>query len=121
MALAPTILELAGVPKPDSMRGQSLVGWLNRDGQGDAEGLAFCQYFETNSIFKPLHYGTIGVIDGRSKYQYLVNLHTRKSQLRPLNEAQIWNLDRSAEYPDRANTLRAALNARFPDLVQKTS
>ena len=28
-ALAPTILELAGQPKPDWMRGQSLVGWLN--------------------------------------------------------------------------------------------
>ena len=53
-ALAPTILELGGRPKPDWMSGQSLVGWLNRDGQGEGEGLAFCQYLEKNSIFKPL-------------------------------------------------------------------
>ena len=37
-ALAPTILELAGQPKPDGMRGQSLAGWLNRDGHGAGEG-----------------------------------------------------------------------------------
>ena len=63
-SLAPTILDLAGVAKPDSMRGQSLVGWLNRDGQGEGEGLAFCQYLERNSVFKPLRRGTVGVIDG---------------------------------------------------------
>jgi len=115
-ALAPTILELAGLPKPDWMRGQSLVQWLNRDGQGDGEGLAFTQYFETNSVFKPLRQGSVGVIDG--KYQYLVYLNTQKGALRPLNEAQIWNLDRSAENPARAEALRTAIHSRFPDLVQ---
>ena len=115
-ALAPTILELAGVPKPDWMRGQSLAGWLNRNGQGEGEGLAFTQHFEKNSVFKPVRHGTVGVIDGQ--YQYLVYLDTRKGALRPLNEAQIWNLDRSAEHPARAEALRTAIHARFPDLVQ---
>ncbi len=116
-ALAPTILELANLPKPDWMHGQSLVGWLNRDGQGEGEGVAFCQYLEKNSAFKPLHHGTIGVIDGQ--YQYVLDLDTQKGALRPLNEAQYWNLDRSSEFPERAAALRAAIYARFPELKQE--
>jgi arylsulfatase A-like enzyme len=118
-ALAPTILELAGQPKPDWMPGQSLAAWLNRDGQGEGEGLAFCQHLEKNSVFKPLHHGTVGVIDGQSQYQYVLDLDTQKGSLRPLNEAQIWDLDRSAENPALAGQLRAAIYTRFPDLEQK--
>ena len=118
-ALAPTILELGGWPKPDWMRGQSLVGWLNRDGQGEGQGLAFCQYLERNSVFKPPRHGTVGVIDGQ--YQYVHDLDTQKGALRPLSEAHIRNLDRTADNPARAEVLRAALHSRFPDLVKKTS
>ena len=118
-SLAPTILELAGQPKPDSMRGQSLVPWLNRDGQGEDEGHAFCQYFEKNSVFKPLRHGTVGVIDGKSQYQYVLDLDTQKGSLSPLNEAQIWNLDRSAENPALAEQLRATIASRFPEMVRE--
>jgi arylsulfatase A-like enzyme len=114
-ALAPTILELAGVPKPDSVRGQSLVPWLNGNGQANGKGLAFTQYLERNSVFKPLHHGSVGVIDG--EYQYVVYLETQKGDLRPLTEAQSWNVDHSAENPDRAGALRAAIRSRFPELV----
>ena len=114
-SLAPTILDLAGAAKPDSMRGQSLVGWLSRDGQGEGEGLAFCQHLEKNSVFKPLRRGTVGVIDGQ--YQYVFYLDAQKGELRPLTEAQIWNLDRSAENPAKVKALRAALHKRFPELV----
>jgi arylsulfatase A-like enzyme len=114
-SLAPTILELAGVPKPDRMSGPSLARWLNDNGQGDGEGLAFTQYFERNSVFQPLQHGSIGVIDGQ--YQYVYYLETRKGELRPLDESQIWNLDRSAENPERAKALHAALHSRFPDLI----
>jgi arylsulfatase A-like enzyme len=114
-ALAPTILELAGVAKPEWMRGASLVPWLNREDQGDGQGSAFTQYFERNSIFKPLHHGTVGVIDGQ--YQYVYYLDSQKGALRPLNEAQIWNIDHSAEDPARAQALRATLHSRFPDMV----
>ncbi len=118
-ALAATILELAGQPRPEWIRGQSLVGWLNGDGQGEGEGLAFCQYLERNSIFKPLRHGTVGVIDGR--YQYVLDLETQKGTLRPLNEAQFWNLDRTAENPERTEALHAAIYARFPDLPRKAT
>ncbi|PYX87601.1 MAG: hypothetical protein DMG68_11180, partial [Acidobacteria bacterium] len=75
---------------------------------------AFTQYFENNSRFRPLHHGTVGVIDG--SYQYVIDLETNKGSLRPLNEAQIWNIDRSAENPARAEALRAAIYSRFPEL-----
>ena len=76
-ALAPTILELAGQPRPDWLRGQSLVGWLDRNGQGAGEGLAFTQYLERNSIFKPFHHGTVGVIDGSSTSTSLTSIPKR--------------------------------------------
>ena len=118
-ALAPTILELAGQAKPDWMRGQSLVKWLQNGSDGKGEGMAFCQYLENNSIFKPLEHGTVGVIDGQ--YQYVVILSTQHGVLRPLSEAQFWNLDRSADDPARADVLRAVLHAQFPDLIKKTA
>jgi arylsulfatase A-like enzyme len=118
-ALAPTILELAGLAQPDWMRSESLVRWLNGKAQGEGEGLAFTQYLEKNSLFKPLRHGTVGVIDGT--YQYVLDLDTDKGSLRPLKEAQIWNLDRSAEEPKRAEALRAAIYARFPGLKQKST
>jgi arylsulfatase A-like enzyme len=118
-SLPPTILELVGQPKPDWMRGQSLVGWLNRDGQGQGEGRAFAQFLERNSVFRPLRHGTVGVIDGKSQCQYVLDLDTLKGSLRPLKEAHIWNLDRSAENSELAQVLRAAIYSRFPELPQE--
>jgi len=114
-SLAPTILDLAGLPKPSSMRGQSLRPWLESSGQGSEEGVAFCQYFEKNSVYKPLQEGSVGVIEG--DYQYVHLLSLKKSELRPLNEAQNWNLDRSAEYPEKAEVLRQRIRDRFPGMI----
>ena len=107
-ALAPTVLELAGQPKPDWMGGPSLVEWLNGNGQGEGEGLAFCQYLERNSVFRPLRHGTVGVIDGRSKYQYVFNIDKQTGVLRPLNEAQVWNTrpERRKSCASRSNCVR---------------
>jgi arylsulfatase A-like enzyme len=115
-ALAPTILEALGVRKPDWMRGESLMPLLNRTEAGPAGGLAFTQYFEKNSIYKPLQHGSVGVIDGQ--YQYVFDLETRKGKLRPLQQAHIWNLDRSPENPRKVEELRAAIYSRFPELVE---
>jgi arylsulfatase A-like enzyme len=118
-SIAPTILDLAGLPRAEWMRGPSLIPWLNRNGEGEGQGLAFTQYLETDSIFKPVNYGTVGVIDGR--HQYVLDLGTGKGILRGLDEAQSWDLDRSAENPTLAQTLRDAIYARFPDLPRRTA
>ena len=90
-----------------------------RDGEGGAEGLAFCQFLEKNSIFKPLRHGTVGVVDAKSQHQYVFDIDTQKGSLKPLNEAQIWNLDRSAENPALAEQLRATIASRFPEIVRE--
>jgi len=115
-ALAPTILELAGQSKPENMRGQSLAKWLKEGNPGEEEGLAFSQYLERNSVFRPLQHGMVGVVDG--KYQYVVDLETQKGALRPLSEAHFWRLDKTSENPVRARELRSAIHERFPDLVK---
>jgi len=113
-ALAPTVLDLAGKVKPDWMHGQSLVPWLTAEKTGGGEGMAFAQFLEKNSVFKPLTHGTVGVIEGQ--YQYVLDLDTKKGTLRPLNESQIWNADRSAENPAKAQELLEAIYTRFPEL-----
>jgi arylsulfatase A-like enzyme len=114
-ALAPTILDIAGQQKPDWMHGESLAPWLIHDLPATNKGLAFTEYLERNSVFKPLHRGTVGVIDG--EYQYVFYLDSQKGALRPLNEAQKWNLDVSAQNPARAEALRASLHSKFPKVV----
>jgi arylsulfatase A-like enzyme len=114
-ALAPTILDLAGQKKPEWMQGESLAPWLNSETKPQGPGLAFTQYLEKNSVFRPLHHGTLGVID--DQYEYVFYLDTGKGELRPLKEAQAWNVDRSAEEPARTKALHAALHARFPAIV----
>jgi arylsulfatase A-like enzyme len=116
-ALSPTILDLAGQPKPSWMPGESLVPLLSSDREG--EGLAFCQFLEKNSIFKPLKFGTVGVVDRH--YQYVVLLNSQHGVLRPLSEAQNWQIDRSAEHPEQATALRAAINSRFPGVIQTSA
>jgi arylsulfatase A-like enzyme len=84
-SLAPTIIELAGQRKPDWMRGESLARWLDRDGQGEGEGLAFTQDLETSSVFQPVRRGSVGVISG--DFQYVVYLSEQRGNLRPLRES----------------------------------
>ena len=109
-SFAPTILELAGLSKPESMRGESLAKWLQIGDPGKGEGLAFSEYLERNSVFRPLQHGMVGAVDGQ--YQYVVDLATQAGALRPLSEAHFWNLDKTAENPVRARELRAAIHAR---------
>jgi arylsulfatase A-like enzyme len=115
-ALAPTILELAGQPKPAWMPGESLVRLLKDEAPVGSQGLAFCQYFENSSVFKPPQRGTVGVIDG--EYQLVVILGNQNGLLRPLDQAQFWKINLTQQNPERAQALRAAIHSRFPDLVQ---
>jgi arylsulfatase A-like enzyme len=120
-SLAPTILDIARLPQPVWMPGQSLVPLLNgvpeNYGENQGGGLAFTQYLATNSLFKPLNSGTVGVIDGQ--HQYVLDLATGTGKLRGLAEAQICDLDRSVENPALAQTLRETIYRRFPNLPRK--
>lgn len=116
-ALAPTILDIAGLPRPDWMRSQSLIPWINSENGGAGQGFAFTEYLQRNTIFEPLHNGTVGVIDGRN--QYVVDLETGKGILRSLPEAHLRDCDHSAEYPAVAAALRRTVYSRFPDLPRK--
>ena len=113
-ALAPTILDIAGLPRPSWMRGGSLVPWLTRDGEGGSEGLAFTQFLETDSIVEPLRSGTVGVVDGN--HQCVLDIATGKAKLRRLAQAHLRDLDCSDENPALAQRLREVIYARFPDL-----
>ena len=68
----------------------------------NAQGMAFKQFPEKNIVFKSLIHGTVGVI--------------QKGTQHPLNESQIWNADRSAENPAKAQELLKAIYTRFPEL-----
>jgi arylsulfatase A-like enzyme len=117
-ALAPTILEIAGLPRAEWMRAPSLVPYLNPDiPNPGGKGLAFTEYLETNSIFHPAHSGTAGVTDG--VHQYVLNLSTQEGALRNMAEPLIWNIDRSSEEPEAARELRDALYSRFPALPRR--
>ena len=48
-SLAPTILELAGQPRPEWMRGPSLVKWLSGDETGEGQGVAFASFSRTTA------------------------------------------------------------------------
>jgi arylsulfatase A-like enzyme len=111
-SLAPTILELAGLPRPSWMRAPALFPGDNEASRTGGE--AFTQYFERNSIFEPIRNGTVGIIDGAN--QFVVDLETKKGVLRPLAEADIADVDRSRENPALAAELRRRIFARFPNL-----
>ncbi len=117
-ALAPTILELAGLPRAPWMRGESLVPFLDPAAPAASapeRGLAFTEYFESDSVFNPLRSGTVGVTDG--VHQYVYDLGSRAGVLRRESEPLVWNVDRSPEDPQAAADLKSALAARFPGLL----
>lgn len=117
-SLGPTVLDIAGLPRPDWMRGQSLVPWLNRDGEGAGEGRAFTQFFWDDNVFKPLKNGTVGVIDGR--HQCVLDVATGKAKLRSLAEVPFSGLDRPIHDPALKKKLIDAIYSRFPDLPRKS-
>lgn len=110
--LAPTILDIAGLRIPGSMKARSLAGAAR--GEPESGGLAFTQYLSHDSIFRPLRNGTVGVIDGKN--QYVLDLATGRGILHSLEEAWRADIDHSADDPAVAAAMRRAIHARFPAL-----
>ncbi len=109
-ALAPTLLEAAGLDVPHWMESGSLLP--DMDGHGSGGGFAFTQHLDSNSAFGPLTRGSLGVIDG--KYQYVLDIGTMTGKLFMLSEADLQDVDLSRARPEDATRLRAALRDRFP-------
>jgi arylsulfatase A-like enzyme len=111
-ALPPTILEIAGVARPQWMDGgPSLCGSM-RGETGVGTPLAFTEYFEANSAFKPIEHGTVGVIDG--VHQYVLDLDTKAGALYALDDAQDQATDLAAQQPALAAAMRAHIARQFP-------
>jgi len=72
--LAPTILDIAKIARPDWMDGQSLCGSMCAE--SSSQGLAFTQCLELNSVFEPIKRGTVGILD--EQHQYVFDLEAKK-------------------------------------------
>jgi arylsulfatase A-like enzyme len=116
--LAPTILEIAKIARPDWMDGQSLCDHMRAEGSTQT-GRAFTQCLESNSVFKPIERGTIGVLDGQ--HQYVLDLETKTGALYNLDEAHEQKIDRSCIEANVAANLRDEIGRRFPDLLGETT
>lgn len=112
-ALAPTLLELVGAPRPDWMDGSSLYAQMNT-GTSAAASLAFAQFLENDSAFEPVSSGTVGVIDGRN--QYVLKLDDGSGALYSLAESDQQKIDLAKSEPETAAKLRACIAQRFPAL-----
>jgi arylsulfatase A-like enzyme len=119
-ALAPTILELTAGARAPWMDGSSLGALLGRGGPAPEAAatqpaLAFAQVLESDSVFRPVNQGTLGVIDGRS--QYVWSLDNGRGALYALAESDQQKLNRSSLEPELAARLRGEIARRFPTLL----
>ncbi len=117
-ALAPSMLQLAGLARPEWMDGSSLLV-PNEDESAARGGHAFSQFLVSNSSFKPVTHGSIGVIDGR--HQYVYNFDRRAGALFDLAEAHEQKHERSALEPELTRSLHERLLAQFPNVFGSDS
>ncbi len=112
-ALAPAMLQLAGLARPEWMDGRSLL--IGNEGEsGAAGGHAFSQFLVPNSSFKPVSHGSIGVIDGQ--HQYVYNFDRRAGALFDLAEAHEQKHELAAQQPELTRGLHERLLAQFPNV-----
>ena len=112
-SIAPTLIDIAGLPKAPWMRSSSLL----RPVVAAPVGAAFTQYLEQSSAFHTPRRGTVGVV--ANGWQCVLDIATGQSVLRPLAEANNLQADRSVEHPALAAAMRAQILARFPSFERR--
>lgn len=116
--LAPTILEIAGLPGADWMRrgstGPRLKPQPGDSPKTESRGLAFNEFPETSNVFFHVRSGSAGVTGGA--HQYVLDMGTCEATLRNIAERLVWSIDRLVKEPEVARELRDALYSRFRNL-----
>jgi arylsulfatase A-like enzyme len=110
-SIAPTILELAGVPKPGWMRSESLLSSIRKNGDSSGQGVGFAQYLETNSEFNPIKHGNVGIIS--QGQQYTFDLDARAGKLCRIEDAHLRDSNSLASNPGLGRELHTKLRERF--------
>ena len=113
--LAPTILEISGIPVPEWMEGRSLLPLI--EGRPRDAYPVYSMYLQTNSSFAPITNGTIAVREGdlklihylEDKRTMLFNTETDPDEL----------LDLSQEKPDRTQRLVALIEDNLSRVNKK--
>jgi arylsulfatase A-like enzyme len=110
--IAPTILDLAGIPPPAWMEGRSLAPMLTGKPGGSAP--AFALYLAESSVFRRPRRATVAAtFEGFKLTWYL-----------PENRRELFDITRDPDetrnvidrYPDAARSMAAMIMARFPEL-----
>lgn len=107
-AIAPTILDLAGLAVPDWMAGSAL------DRHAATGGMAVTQYLERNSVFENVSNGTLGAVFG--EYQYVRSLDTGAEALYSLAEADRRSPLIGQDMTHTMEEARETLRLKFPEL-----
>jgi len=114
-AIAPTILDIAGLPRPEWMDGISIEQALKSDSGGASSGIAFTQFFDPEtSIFEIPRHGTVGAI--ADQHQYVMDIQSGRGSLYHLAESNLQNNDISEVDPVRAQSMRNLILSRFPTI-----
>jgi arylsulfatase A-like enzyme len=95
--IAPTILEIAGIPVPSWMEGRSLLPLTNGDAL-EAVPVFSMQFRENRSLGHPITKGTIALWDG--DYKLVYHLDEKSSQLYNLRSDGGETVDLSKNRPD---------------------
>ncbi|SOC30128.1 sulfatase [Thalassospira xiamenensis] len=121
-AIAPTILDFAGVAVPKWMSGSSLVK-VGGEGARPGNGFAVTQYLEENSSFKSIATGTIGAVtDG---FQYVREIASGDESLYVLgdegagasSQLERERPDVKADMKHKLESIRDELRNRFPEVM----
>lgn len=113
-SLAPTLLDLAGLPAAPWTAGPSLRPLLEGTETGTGHGHAFSQHMEKNSAFAPISTGSVGIVT--TEHRYLLDLGSGQGMAHTANGEPATDAA-----PQVVAELRARIFQQFPDLPNRTA